>query len=157
METQQEQPNLQGITPRYLLIAGFIVLCAIALTIFVVRSANRLDRDSGSGASLGNEAAIAVGKQLYDTRCASCHGPNLEGALGWPQRQANGVMPASPLNAGSPAQERDDTWLFRTIKEGGQATAPAGYTSYMPAMGGGGLSNEQIWVLIAYIKSTWTP
>lgn len=155
METQQERPNQQGITGRYLLIAGFVVLCAIALTIFVARSASRPNLDGGSGASLRHEASIAAGKQLYDTRCASCHGTSLEGALGWPQRQANGVMPASPLDLGSPAQGHDDAWLFRTIKEGGQATAPAGYTSYMPAMGSG-LSNEQIWVVIAYIKSTWT-
>lgn len=146
----------QRITGRYLLIVGFIILSTIALTIVVVRSAARPELETGSGATPPNAASIAAGKQLYDTRCASCHGTNLEGAQGWPQRQANGVMPASPLNAGSPAQGRDDAWLFRTIKDGGQATASPGYTSSMPAMGSG-LSNEQIWVMISYIKSTWMP
>jgi len=49
---------------------------------------------------------------------------------------------------------RDDRWIFTTIKEGGQATAAPGTTSAMPAFGGG-MSDEQIWAVIAFVKSTW--
>jgi mono/diheme cytochrome c family protein len=65
-------------------------------------------------------------------------------------------MPASPLDDRGQAWRYDDQWLFTTIKLGGQATAPPGYTSYMPALGSG-LTDAQIWAVIAFVKSTWSP
>jgi mono/diheme cytochrome c family protein len=136
------------------LIIGFVVICVVALGIFVVRSAARSGDTGANGTDPANPAQLAQGQSLYASRCAGCHGATLQGEPGWPERRPNGTMPASPLNASGPAWQHDDQWLFTTIKEGGQATAPPGYTSAMPALDGG-MTDEQIWTVIAYIKSTW--
>jgi mono/diheme cytochrome c family protein len=62
-------------------------------------------------------------------------------------------MPASPLDQSGNAWQRDDQWLFTTIKLGGQATAAPGYSSAMP--GFSTLTDADIWAVISYIKSTW--
>ena len=69
---------------------------------------------------------------------------------------ANGTLPASPLDARSQATRHDDQWIFRTIAEGGQATAAPGEISTMPAFGST-MSDTEIRAVIAYIKSTWPP
>jgi mono/diheme cytochrome c family protein len=105
-------------------------------------------------ADVTNTEFVAQGKQIYATHCAGCHGSDLKGEQGWPQRRPNGVMPASPLDESGPAWQRNDQWLFSIIKHGGQATASPGYTSYMPAFDGG-LTDADIWAIISYIKSSW--
>jgi mono/diheme cytochrome c family protein len=133
---------------------GFVVICLLALVVFVVRSGSRSTTASMDRADVTNAAFVAQGQHVYATRCASCHGSDLKGEQGWPQRRPNGGMPASPLDESGRAWQRNDQWLFTTIKHGGQATASLGYTSYMPAFGGG-LTDADIWAVISYIKSTW--
>jgi mono/diheme cytochrome c family protein len=144
--------------PRWLdqraLIIGFAVLCALALIVFVVRSGGQPINSTIDRADPANVELVAQGRQLYITRCAGCHGSDLRGEPGWPQRNANGVLPASPLDGSGTAWQRDDRWLFTTIKDGGQATAPPATISAMPAFGGG-LSDAEIWAVLSYLKSTW--
>jgi mono/diheme cytochrome c family protein len=144
--------------PRRLLnqrntIIGFVVVCLLALVVFAVRSGSRPATLSLERADVTNAQALAQGRQVYLTRCAGCHGSDLKGAQGWPQRGSNGVMPASPLDASGRAWQRDDQWLFITIKQGGQATAAPGDTSGMPAFAG--LTDADIWAVVSYIKSAW--
>lgn len=139
---------------RQKLVVGFVIVCMLALLVFVVRSStpsagSRVDR-----ADVTNVRLVEQGRQLYTTRCAGCHGSDLGGEQGWPQRRANGVMPAAPLDERGVTWQHADQWIFTTIKDGGQATAPAGTISYMPAFGGG-LTDAEIWSVISYIKSTW--
>ena len=134
-------------------IIGFVVVCLLALAVFVIRSGPRPGAAALDRADVTNAAFVAQGRQVYATRCAGCHGSDLKGAQGWPQRRSNGVMPASPLDASGRAWQQDDQWLFTTIKYGGQATASPGYTSSMPAFSG--LADTDIWAMISYIKSTW--
>ncbi len=42
------------------------------------------------------------------------------------------------------------------MKYGGQATSPSDYKSNMPALGSV-LTDEEIYAVLAYIKSTWPP
>ena len=135
-------------------IIGFGIVCLLALGVFAIRSRSRSTGVDAQRADATNPALVARGEQVYATRCASCHAGDLKGEQGWPERRPNGVMPASPLDQSGTAWQRDDQWLFTTIKQGGQATAPSGYTSYMPAFGGG-LTDADIWAVISYIKSTW--
>jgi mono/diheme cytochrome c family protein len=133
---------------------GFAIVCSLALIVFVIRTGSRPTTVYTDRSDATNETLVAQGNHLYATRCASCHGNDLKGEQGWPQRRPNGVMPASPLDATGHVWQRDDQWLFTTIKLGGQATASSGYTSSMPAFGGG-LTDTEIWAVISYIKSTW--
>ena len=150
--TQQTSSRLL-LNQRNVLI-GFVLVCMLALVVFLVRTSSRSATIDVGRANAANAQLVAQGKQVYLARCASCHSSNLKGELGWPQQRPNGVMPAAPLDQSGPAWQRDDQWLFTTIKLGGQATASAGYTSYMPALGGG-LSDAEIWAVISYMKSTW--
>ena len=77
-------------------------------------------------------AAIAAGTRVYDQTCLSCHGPAGQGDRG----------PA--LNAGAFTRGREDGDLFHTIREG----VPG---SQMPPFRG--LSDEQVWQLVSYIRS----
>ncbi|HEY0737245.1 MAG TPA: cytochrome c [Herpetosiphonaceae bacterium] len=133
---------------------GFVIVCMLALLVFAVRSGTRSASSTVDRVDATNAQLVEQGRQLYTTRCASCHGGDLGGEQGWPQRRANGVMPAAPLDERATTWQHDDQWIFTTIKDGGQATAPAGIIRYMPALGGG-LTDAEIWAVISYIKSTW--
>ena len=152
------QKSRSRATPHFLLrrttVIGFVILCMVALLIFVVRSGARSPEAAIDRADVTNVQLVDQGRQLYLTRCASCHASDLAGEADWPQRRANGVMPAAPLDERGNTWQHDDQWLFTTIKHGGQATASAGTTSYMPALGAG-LTDQEIWAIISYIKSTW--
>ena len=49
-----------------------------------------------------------------------------------------------------------DEVLFGITKQGVAAFAPSGYESNMPAFGGV-LTDEEIWAVLAYLKSSWPP
>jgi mono/diheme cytochrome c family protein len=134
-------------------VIGFAIVCVLMLVVFVVRSVSRSPEVNTDHADLANAELVAQGQRLYATRCAGCHARDLKGEPGWPQRRSNGAVPASPLDASGPARQRDDQWLFTTIKYGGQATASSGSSSSMPAFGS--LTDADIWAVISYIKSTW--
>jgi mono/diheme cytochrome c family protein len=146
---RRRQPASIGRTPassgrllQRVLIAGFVIFAVIMLAIFMVRSANPSEMPQLGRADQANAAQVAAGRTRYATRCASCHGTNLEGGS------------AVALGASGTTWQRDDAWVFTTIKAGGQATAPAGAASAMPAFGGS-LSDDEIWAIVAYIKSNW--
>jgi alcohol dehydrogenase (cytochrome c) len=82
----------------------------------------------------GKPEAVQAGRGLYNQACQSCHGPAAQGE--------RGRGPA--LNTGAFAHGGEDADLFHTIRTG----VPA---SQMPPFRG--LSDEQIWQLIAYIRT----
>jgi mono/diheme cytochrome c family protein len=136
------------------LVIGFVAVCLLALLVFFIRSGSRSATARMDRADATNVEFVAQGRQIYATRCAGCHGADLKGEPGWPQPRSNGAMPASPLDHSGTAWQHDDTWIFTTIKQGGQATAAPDSTSSMPAFGGG-LTDAQIWAIVSYLKSTW--
>ncbi|SJM33687.1 Cytochrome c, class I (modular protein) [Mesorhizobium delmotii] len=106
------------------------------------------------GASPGETAAIAQGRQLYAANCASCHGANLEGQLDWKRPLPSGRMPAPPHDASGHTWHHPDGVLFRITKEGPAAVVGGGYESDMPGFRGV-LSDKEIRGVLAFIKSTW--
>jgi len=100
---------------------------------------------------------VAAGKVIYEQNCASCHGRNLEGQLEWKSRNPSGRMPAPPHDATGHTWHHPDDVLFG-ITKGGVAPpyGPPGYQSDMPAFGAI-LTDTQIWDVLAYIKSRWSP
>lgn len=104
----------------------------------------------------GDAAKVAAGKKLYAQHCASCHGVNLEGQPDWRQRLPNGRLPAPPHDESGHTWHHPDSVLFGITKNGlVPPYAPKGYESDMPAFGGK-LTDEDIWAVLAYIKSHWT-
>jgi len=142
------------IAPRLLLIGGglFLMIGAVLVNVLLNRPASR----SGlavTGADPKNAQLVAQGRLVYAAQCASCHGADLEGQPNWRQPRADGTMPAPPHDATGHTWHHNDQSLFTTVRRGGLATAPEGYRSAMPAFPQ--LSDEDIWAVLAYIKSSW--
>lgn len=97
---------------------------------------------------------LAMGRQIYDAHCASCHGANLEGEPGWEQRRADGTLPAPPQDASGHTWHHPDQQLFAIVKLG---IAPFAGPDYKTNMQGFGevLSDDEIWAVLDYIKSRW--
>jgi mono/diheme cytochrome c family protein len=101
-------------------------------------------------------ARIAAGRAVYDRYCASCHGAKLEGEPNWREKKPTGRMPAPPHDASGHTWHHPDSVLFGMTKHGlvPGKHAPPGYQSDMPGFGGV-LTDEGIWAVLAYIKSSW--
>lgn len=97
---------------------------------------------------------VARGRSVYEAACAACHGKSLEGQANWQTRLPTGEFPAPPHDESGHTWHHPDEILFRIIKRGGQAEAPQGFKSNMPAFSGA-LSDGEIWAVLAYMKSEW--
>ena len=97
---------------------------------------------------------MALGQPVYARHCASCHGANLEGQPNWKQPLPTGGYPAPPHDATGHTWHHADELLFKITKYGGQASAPRGFRSHMPAFKEV-ITDTEIWAALAYIKSRW--
>jgi len=104
-----------------------------------------------------DESRVALGRGLYASHCAACHGTALEGQPGWRHRRADGRLPAPPHDETGHTWHHPDFVLFDMTRNGmvPGRTAPEGYESDMPAYAGI-LSDEEIISVLAYIKSNWS-
>ncbi len=103
-----------------------------------------------------DSAQTARGRGIYEGRCASCHGAALQGQPNWQVRKPDGKLPAPPHDASGHTWHHPDAQLFGIVKEGVGRYAPPGYKSDMPAFAGS-LTDDEIWDVLAYIKSRWPP
>lgn len=99
-------------------------------------------------------AQVDRGQAVYTEQCASCHGADLKGHPDWQRRLPNGRMPPPPHDATGHTWHHPDEILFGMIQRGVAAYAWKGYESDMPAFGNT-LSDDDIWAVLAYLKSTW--
>ena len=101
---------------------------------------------------------IARGQSLYAQQCAECHGAKLEGQPSWRLPDENGVLPAPPHDETGHTWHHDDRLLFEYTKFGGkEALAIRGISDFSSGMPGfsQALSDDEIWDILAYIRSTW--
>ncbi len=100
-------------------------------------------------------AKVAQGAKVYAQNCAACHGAKLEGQPNWRRRLPNGRLPAPPHDESGHTWHHTDAVLFAITKNGlVPPYAPKDYESDMPAFAGA-LSDEEIWAVLAYLKSHW--
>ncbi|HUF80305.1 MAG TPA: cytochrome c [Burkholderiales bacterium] len=100
-------------------------------------------------------ARVTLGARVYAQHCAACHGGKLEGQPDWRSRRADGKLPAPPHDESGHTWHHPDAVLFAITKRGlVPPHAPQGYASDMPAYASM-LSDEEIWAVLAYIKSHW--
>jgi mono/diheme cytochrome c family protein len=112
--------------------------------------------DDDTRADPRNAGLVQLGARIYAQQCASCHGAKLEGQPEWRRRLANGRMPAPPHDESGHTWHHPDRALFAITKNGlVPPYAPKDYESDMPAFSGK-LSDEEIWAVLAFIKSHWT-
>ena len=101
-----------------------------------------------------NLEQVARGKRVYEAQCAACHGVSLEGQPKWRERLPSGKFPAPPHDPTGHTWHHSDALLFSITKNGIERHAPPGHKSDMPAFGKL-ISDDEIWAVLAYIKSTW--
>jgi mono/diheme cytochrome c family protein len=131
-------------------------LLAAAFSFLVGAIIFALRNEGKSLADAGNHEQVARGKSVYAQHCAACHGIRLEGQLTWQEKLPTGRMPAPPHDASGHTWHHPDSVLFGITKSGlvPGKYAPPKYESDMPAFGSQ-LADEEIWAVLAYIKSSW--
>ena len=123
---------------------AFMLLAAFTLPSFADHEMT--DRDLASGA------------KLYQDQCATCHGANLEGQPNWQIRKEGGTMPAPPHDKTGHTWHHNNRLLFDYTKLGGAALlSKRGVENFKSGMPGfdGVLTDDEIWDILSYIKSTW--
>lgn len=131
-----------------------VVSIAGAATIFLVVLALIFDF-SNDHADPHNLGQVSLGEGVYRENCAACHGGNLEGQPNWKIRKSDGRLPAPPHDKTGHTWHHTDEQLFRITKLGLRPPlAPEGYESDMPSFGDV-LTDEEIWAVLAYVKSRW--
>ncbi len=133
---------------------GLIVAMAIPLLAALAAGGWYLWGPPAPDEAAADPARLAIGKQVYDRRCASCHGADLQGEPNWQQRRADGTLPAPPQDASGHTWHHPDQQLFVIVKEGVQAIAGPDYQSSMKGFGDV-LGDDEIWAVLDYIKSRW--
>ena len=106
-------------------------------------------------ADAANPAQVSAGRVVYAANCASCHGDKLQGQPNWKERKPDDKLPAPPHDETGHTWHHPDQQLFKIVKLGVAAIVP----NYQTDMIGFGnrLSDQDIWNVLAYIKSTWPP
>jgi mono/diheme cytochrome c family protein len=138
--------------------AGLKELLGIAIAASALGAAYFGLTDTEGGA-IAQPAVVdsAAGEQLYAQNCASCHGADLEGQGDWRVPGADGRLPAPPHDETGHTWHHSDAVLFTYVAVGGrEALAEQGmeFDSGMPGFEGT-LTEQEIWNILAYIKSTW--
>jgi mono/diheme cytochrome c family protein len=99
----------------------------------------------------GSSSEITKGKRLYEQYCRACHGFAGVGERPIPKYiRAPGFLTAMPLNEASHAWHHSDEQLMEVVLNGLQRT------QRMPAWKGV-LSVQDARLIVAYIKSLWSP
>ncbi len=133
-------------------------LLGVAFAFLVIAVTAALWFGEKSSADPDNSPQVARGISVYAQYCMACHGVRLEGQPNWQGKLPSGRMPAPPHDASGHTWHHPDAILFGMTKYGlvPGKHAPPSYQSNMPAFGGM-LTDEQIWAVLAYIKSSWPP
>ncbi len=87
-----------------------------------------------------------AGRLLYLEHCASCHGPDAQGAPQWRHPNPDGSYPAPPLNGTGHAWHHPLKALYATISKG-QGNMPGWETT---------LNNGEMLAIIAWFQSQWS-
>ena len=92
---------------------------------------------------------LALGKIVYETNCAACHGVQGEGQPNWKQAGPDGKLPAPPHDSTGHTWHHPDGLLLEIIANGGGAP-----NSDMPAYAET-LTQTEMEAVLAYIKTFW--
>lgn len=83
-----------------------------------------------------------AGKQIYDEKCAACHGASGKG-----DGPAGAALTPPPQDFAKSLKGKSDDWIAKVTKEGGPAV---GLPASMPPFAD--LSDDQVKGLVAYMK-----
>ncbi len=115
-----------------------LLLCGLAVLNAALSSGQQPDPPATTNPLTATAAAVAGGQTQYSQLCQTCHGPAGQG----------GGDRGPALNTGTFTHGSGDADLFRAIRSGVRGTQ-------MPPFAG--LSDTEIWQLVAYLRSLHSP
>ncbi len=92
---------------------------------------------------------VALGEDVFNAHCLSCHGVRARGAENWRKPLASGAYPPPPLDGSAHTWHHSLAQLRRSVENGGAA-----FGGQMPPFGEV-LSEEERDAVIAYFQSLW--
>lgn len=129
----------------------------VAASVLALVGCDRLGPSSSGLLRPDDPQVLAVGKAVYQARCAACHGAQLEGQPRWRERDAAGLLPAPPHDASGHTWHHPDEVLFKLTKYGvAKGANLKDYDSAMPAFEGV-LTDAEIIAVLSWIKAQWPP
>ena len=129
-------------------ISRFLMISVVLLTVSSISFANGIELRPN------DPVYVKMGEKVYLEQCASCHGVNLEGQVGWQDTMVDGMRLAPPHDKSGHTWHHPDEMLFNLTKYGFKAMINDDYKVSMPVYDGV-LSDEEIIASLSYIKSTW--
>ena len=99
---------------------------------------------------------VARGGEVYSAYCASCHGPEGEGAPEWQTANEHGELPAPPHDSTGHTWKHSDAMLYRIVSKGWRDPFNRTERLTMPGFRDA-LSPRQIQAVIVYLTTLWTP
>ncbi|MFQ5773132.1 MAG: c-type cytochrome [Kiloniellaceae bacterium] len=137
----------------------FLAAVGLAALLVAALAFLRMEMTPG-GADRANpedSGQVELGEVVYGGSCSGCHGDRLQGQPDWRVRKPDGKLPAPPHDQTGHTWHHPDEHLFRVTKLGVKPPlAPEGYESDMPGFGDT-LTDDEIWAVLSFIKSTWPP
>ena len=94
---------------------------------------------------------VAVGGDLYQQNCASCHRPDLSGDPNWKTPNEDGSYPPPPHDASGHTWHHPDRVLIEIIRNGSDFPQ-----SRMPSFGDR-LSEDDIRAILEFFRANWGP
>lgn len=91
------------------------------------------------------------GEELYQQKCASCHGADLSGDPDWRTPNPDGSYPPPPHDSSGHTWHHPDRVLLEIIRDGSDLPQ-----SRMPAFGDR-LDDGEIEGILEFIKANWDP
>lgn len=101
--------------------------------------------------------AVSLGRDLYASQCAACHGAGGEGQPGWETESTEDYPLAPPHNGDGHTWQHPDDALFELTKSGLSTVACRTLNSEAMPKFEDILSDDQIAAVLSYIKSEWPP
>jgi len=97
---------------------------------------------------------LARAAGIYAANCASCHGDKMQGQPDWRHVNAQGLLPAPPLDGTGHAWRHGNAELLHIMRFSVLDQAGDGYKTDMPAFDGK-LSERDLGDLLALIRGSW--
>ena len=139
-----------------LALAAFVLFGVLFVLLTPQHHANTMSDAMPESMSLtpDDRAVVAQGRLVYQGQCASCHGDNLEGQVGWRDQLIDGKRLAPPHDETGHTWHHPDEMLFQLTKNGINAMMSKPYPNNMPVFKDI-LSDAEIIAALSYIKSQW--
>ena len=129
-------------------ISRFLMIFVVLLTVSSISFANGIELRPN------DPVYVKMGERVYLEQCASCHGVNLEGQVGWQDTMVDGMRLAPPHDKSGHTWHHPDEMLLNLTKYGFKAMINDDYKVSMPVYDGISFDKEII-ASLSHIKSTW--